>query len=202
MDCVISASSTSAPTITTPTGWSILAARTPGSDNGAAPFIAAIAYDKVADGSEGGTSPGVTTSANATMAAQVFRITSWAGSLAFIVAGTPVTSAQGLTVDPPSTAYSPTSDILTIATAHDNGIGTFTSGPSGYGAVTTTTATNARMYSVSLQSTAAASPADPGVFTWTVNNYQRVANTFVVLPVPIVSATRTPQWRRNPMYRR
>lgn len=88
-------------TYTTPSGWSILIAKTTATTG------AGIVYAKIADGSEGGTTVNVVTSSAACADAYVFRFSNWYGDLTTGVQGT--MSADGTTAnqDCPSLTWSP-----------------------------------------------------------------------------------------------
>lgn len=84
------------PTITTPSGWTLLYSQSNGT------VVMGCAFARVATGSEGGTTVNVVTSAAENAAAQVYRISSWQGTLAGVEAGVPGFITTGSTVDIPA----------------------------------------------------------------------------------------------------
>lgn len=110
-----------APTITTPSGWTLLYSQSNGTT------VTGCAYARVATGSEGGTTVNVVTSAAENAAAQVFRITSWQGTLAGVAAGVAGFITTGSTVDIP--AFTPPfgqSNTLWMPTIHTSANATIT----------------------------------------------------------------------------
>jgi hypothetical protein len=84
-------------TVTTPTGWTLVTSGAHG--GGAGSFLC---YAKAAAGTEGGTTVDFVTSANATAAAQVYRITRWNGSVGSgILAGFTTGGGASVNPDPP-----------------------------------------------------------------------------------------------------
>ena len=167
-----------APTITTPSGWSIVAAKT---DRTSA--VCAVIYGKDAAGTEGGTTVDVVTSASEQAAAQVYRITGWGGTLSTdVVAGTPVTAVSA-DPNPPSVSWTwGTVDVLVIASEHHSANDNASAGPTNYTNLTTTnTATGfagAAIGSARRAMTAASSPENPAAFTLASNDH--IANTVAV----------------------
>lgn len=177
---------TGAPTLTTPSGWSILCVRTQAQV--AANFVAGIVYAKDAAGTEGGTTVDVVTSAAVVAAAQVYRVTGWGGTLGTdVVAGTPSSTNTGQTIDPPSVSWSWGSldELIIAATVSDANGWTGPTAPTNYTNLTVENlgATPVTIASATRALTATASPEDPGVFTWTgASNHPMVAFTIAIKP--------------------
>lgn len=84
------------PTVTTPSGWTLLYSHNNGTT------VKGCVYARVATGSEGGTTVNVVTSAAENAAAQVWRISSWQGTLSGVAVGVPGAITTGTTVDIPA----------------------------------------------------------------------------------------------------
>ena len=153
------------PTITTPSGWSIVAAATA---NGT--IVTAVVYGKKAVGDEDGTTVDVVTSVAEQAAAQVYRISGWGGTLATdVVAGTPATGGDA-SPNPPSVSWTwGALDELIIASAHYSSAATISAYPASYTDGTFTTSgggtAGGMVASARRVLTAGASPEDPGTFT-------------------------------------
>lgn len=85
-----------APTITPPSGWTQLYTQSNGTT------LTSQAYARVSNGTEGGTTITFTTSAAENSACQIWRISSWQGTLAGVAAGTAGTATAGTTIDIPA----------------------------------------------------------------------------------------------------
>lgn len=166
-------------TITTPTGWSIVAAKVTNT-------ATQIVYGKVADGTEGGTTVDVVTATNRGAAAQVYAISGWGGTLADDVnEGTGATGSSS-TPDPPSVSWTwGALDELIIAFAHATATSTFSAAPTNYTNLETTQANTAGsanwMASARRALTATASPENPDTFTLSGSELW-VANTIAIKP--------------------
>ena len=172
------------PTITTPSGWSIIAAATAYGTS-----VTAIVYGKKAVGDEDGTTVDVVTSASEQAAAQVYRISGWGGTLATdVVAGTPATGGN-TNPDPPSASWTwGALDELIIASAHYSSAVTISAYPTNYTDGTFTTsgggAAGGMVASARRALTAAASPENPGTFT-TSGSVFWVTNTIAIKPLAV-----------------
>ena len=178
----VSMSAAGAGTMTTPSGWSVLAAQT---DN----TVTQAVYGKAADGSEGGTNVNVSTSSgNSHHAAHAYAISQWGGTVATdVVAGTPATGSSA-NANSPSASWSwGTVDVLALAVAGlwgGSSSATVTVYPSNYtdGSITLGGGTGSSVahYVTTARRTilGASSPEDPGSFTNT--NVAWVANTIVI----------------------
>lgn len=170
--------------ITTPTGWSIIAAETAVNGGGSSTII----YGKKADGTEGGTTPGVTTVNAVTAAAATFRIAGWGGTLTRdVVAGTPVNAASNAAPDPPSATWGwGTVDSLSLIFNGLSAANTlaWSAEPTGYGSGTTSNAGNflAKLRTATKSITAQASPEDPS--TWTLNGAAPTVVDTVIINAP------------------
>lgn len=172
-------------TITNPSGWTEKWNENVGNVAGGACFV------KVADGTEGGTTVDVVTSASRTAAAQVYRIDSWEGTLSGIKTGIFTTHSLTTTPNPPSlTTNWGAGDNLWIATSqygdddvlvnsyptnYTNGIDTISGAGGDLGC---TTASARRELNTATE--------DPGVFTLAASEVGG-ANTIVVRPISIPS---------------
>lgn len=167
------------PTITTPTGWKLLYSEANGS------ALTGAAYAKVARGTEGGTTVDFVTSVAESVAAQVYRISNWNGTLAGIQAGTVGEITTGTTADLPAvTAYWGSSKAIWLGTLHTSTSQTVSSAPTNYTNLTQTstgTATTDSQCITARRSLEAASE-DPGVFTMSGSGASKVYNTISIAP--------------------
>lgn len=182
-------------TVTTPSGWSIVAAKITDT-------ATQIVYGKVADGTEGGTTVDVVTGVARPAAAQVYAISGWGGTLATnVVSGGGNTSGGTPTnaPDPPEVSWTwGALDELFIVFAHATATSTFTAAPTNYTDLTTTQAASAGsanwMASARRAVTADASPEDPGTFTLSATELW-VANTIAVKPASKAPPVFSRPWR-------
>lgn len=117
-------------TLTTPSGWTLLASAYPALNTLRGPFGV---YVKVADGTEGGTTVNIISTNSYAGSAQTYRVTSWYGSLTGVAVST-VTTGSSSIADPgsltPSWGAMDTLWIETVGLADDDGL--FTSYSANY----------------------------------------------------------------------
>lgn len=171
----------SIPTITTPSGWSIVAPKTTTAGNS----HCAIVYGKKADGTEGGTTVDVVTDTTEQAVAHVYRVTDWGGTLSTdVVAGTPSVASSTNNPNPPSVSWPwGTVDVLVIASEHHSENGDASAAPTNYTNLTVTNTSTgtagAAVGSAWRAMTGATSPEDPGTFSYSTGAY-KIANTVAV----------------------
>lgn len=179
--------SDAAPTITDPSGWTMLY-ETPYST-----AVSGALYAKEAAGTEGGTTVDVVTSSSEQAVAQVFRITDWFGDLAGVEVGTAVAAPNTgvTTADAGTVTASWGADTnLFIAFHHASSGGYVNLTPTGYGN-TLQTNPSVGTSAAAITSTrkgvngATETPADWGASTTTINS---VTNIVVIRPVGVVPA--------------
>ena len=166
-------------TVTTPTGWSLLASNNTGS------HVRLSVYYKIAVGTEGGTTVNFVTSASEQAAAQVYRITDWHGTTPPEIS----TAATNTTAAPNPASLDPVgwgvTDTLWLAVAgQDRGdqSGTTTYPASyDYGISTLSANNTASCRTLSARRALAAASEDPGAFTIPASE-QWVAFTIAVRP--------------------
>ena len=169
--------------VTTPSGWSIVVAR----------FGGSIIYGKVAAGTEGGGGVNVITGSAETAVAHVYVVAGWGGSLTNDIAAPTTATATSTNPDPPSASWTwGTVDILIITSAGYPANGSASAAPTNYTNLTSTNvATAGEEVSINTarrSRTAAASPENPGVFTFGTSTTWR-ANTVVVNGIPPATGT-------------
>ena len=169
--------------VTTPSNWSIVVAR----------FGGSIIYGKVAAGTEGGGGVNVITGSAETAVAHVYLIDGWGGSLTNDIAAPTTATATSTNPDPPSASWTwGTVDILIITSAGYPANGSASAAPTNYTNLTSTNvATAGEEVSINTarrSRTAAASPENPGVFTFGTSTTWR-ANTVVVNGIPPATGT-------------
>jgi len=173
-------------TITTPSGWTQLYTLA----NGTA--LRGGAYAKVASGSEGGTTVDFVTSAVETLAAQVYRISGWAGAIAGIEAATPGSVTTGTTADPPALAPSwGSAATMWLATCHTSTTQTVSTGPTSYTDLTQTTSGSGTTHSqcISARRSNTTASEDPDVFTLSGTGASKVYSTIGIAPITTVEST-------------
>jgi len=148
------------PSVTTPSGWTLLRALNLGTAN-------IRVYGKVASGSEGGTTVNVQTSVNETAAAQVYRVTNWFGALAGVEVTDPGSTGTDANPDPPSLTPSWATDRgLWLAVAFTDTAPTVSSYPVPYASGTRTASGGVNPCMVaSVRRTLYAAPENPGTYT-------------------------------------
>jgi len=168
-------------TVTTPTGWNLLASDANGTQ------ARLSAYYKIAAGTEGGTTVNFVTSGSEEAAAQVYRITDWHGTTPPEIS----TAATGTSTRPNPASLNPAgwdvADTLWLAVAgQDRGdqLGT-TAYPASYTAgISTLSSEGTRSCrTLSARRVLAAASEDPGAFTIPVSE-EWVAFTIAVRPAP------------------
>ena len=169
--------------VTTPSGWSIVVAR----------FGGSIIYGKVAAGTEGGGGVNVITGSAETAVAHVYVVAGWGGSLTNDIAAPTTATATSTNPDPPSASWTwGTVDILIITSAGYPANGSASAAPTNYTNLTSTNvASSGEEVSINTarrSRTAAASPENPGVFTFGTSTTWR-ANTVVVNGIPPATGT-------------
>jgi hypothetical protein len=167
-------------TVTTPSGWSLLASNNQGTE------VRLSVYYRIAAGTEGGTTVNFVTSASQEAAAQVYRITDWQGTTPPEIS----TAATGTSAAPDPTFLDPTgwgvSNTLWLAVAgQDRGDQTGTlaypiSYTNGISTLSSSTTSSCRILSARRVLLTAASE-NPGPFTIPVTE-QWVAFTIAVRP--------------------
>jgi hypothetical protein len=183
----------STPTLTTPSGWSLL---TPVGSN----LDVLGIYTRVSDGTEGGTTVNVASSNSQEGCAQAWRIAN--GSTVF---STTMTTGSSTTPDPPNLAPGiGTRDFLWIAAmcCDNDSAGTITSFPTNYASNQTDTVTSAGSATLPTLGAAArtltASSENPGTFTIASDGW--VAATVAVAPffsIPVFQRTVNRIWVRR-----
>lgn len=166
------------PVVTDPPGW------TPLYDTAISTFVTGACWAKIADGSESNATVDVVTDALEQAAAQVLRITQWAGTLASVVAGTPLAvQTVGSTADAPAvTATWGVADNLYLATMHNSSATTIIAIPPNYTDVTKTnegSGTAAGQVATCRRLLAAATD-DPGNWQFANTAVSVVADTLVI----------------------
>lgn len=180
-DCLIAGITVDgAPTITTPTGWKRYYSNANGTD------LKGAMYAKVADGTEGGTTVNFATDSAENMAAQVFRISNWNGTLAGIQVGTSAQTSTGTTVDLPAvTFYWGSSNTLCIGMCHSSTSQTVSSSPTDYTSSLRTSSADATTGAqiITARRSVTAASEDPGVFTFSgITGASTVYNTIAIAP--------------------
>ena len=168
------------PTITTPTGWTLLDDGNLDTNRGKGAVFA-----KVADGTEGGTRVDVVTSSSEMTTAQVFRITNWFEDLAGVEDAQAATTI-GETPDPPSITPSWGGyNTLYIAYYHAaDGQPVWLSDPIGYKHIGNSTSIGSAPNIASTASAvrmASSATEDPNAFT-ILNNQSYIAGIIAIRP--------------------
>lgn len=168
---------------TTMTGWTSIGATTPGGLS-----ATMSVFGKIAAGSDTGT---VTPSTNSNIAATVYQIDSWSGTIADIgYAGT--SSASG-SYDPPNLTMLSSSDFLWFSTGAYPGATAASAAPTNYTSLVTSNATSSGSTVLTLGSAnrqLTATSENPGTFTGAATNW--VAATVAVAPVAAVASLPRP----------
>lgn len=184
---IIAFSSDGSSTVTPPSGFSQL--HTTSNTN----LVRLGTYRKVADGTEGGTTVDVVTSASCKAAAHTYRITSWHGTTIPEVG----TAATGASVNPDPPTLSPSwgaEDTLWLALAGINALVTTSVYPTNYtdGTTSGTSSGNANTV-ISARRELNATSDDPSALTVSTNT-EWVAQTLAIRPAAGGAAATDPGW--------